>query len=543
MGQETNIDSTRVPEEKTREHEAAVIKLKRAQNSLLNISKLPPELLGRIFHCNVTPEDDFDGLDEGSHNFLLVCHHWFQVASRTPEIWSFWGNSLKEWARWCRRSGNAPLDLVLVDSDDYNDYDDGDDSDSDSGRPYEAHIGDTFLCDALRNRAAQGTIRRVHLHAPYNYLESVIDLLTADRGEPRPNGIESIIFWNAPDSLDVSSFFAHSRFPKLQRLELDCSTISSWDHLTSQTSVLTILELNFGVPSPTPTTSQLLSVLSSNPALRTVRLFDRAVPNDGGVESPIRVQLHHLKELLLDGGLRHVIRLLDQLDHPGNMDGLCLTLRDSDAIDISQIVGPYVRNHLQRHDRPQNGSNLRVSGGCFGQWTGNEVGIRSPAPERGPIYRDVSVRVVLRGEPHRTLIERAALDLITYAPLEEADFFFAQNVPIVMEDIHTRLPNLRVLRFEAVLLRAAFPDPNLVESGEAFPSLEHLTLRHMVLDDGDWSPLVTFLACRVTSGNRLDTLEITCSICMCPEVMEGIRGMVREFEFREVKVWKFEVDD
>ena len=540
MGRETNIDSTRVPEEKTREHEAAVIKLKRAQNSLLNISKLPPELLGRIFHCNVTPEDDFDGLDERSHNFLLVCHHWFQVASRTPEIWSFGGNSLKEWARWCRRSGNAPLDLVLVDSDD---YDDGDDSDSDSGRPYEAHIGDTFLCDALRNRAAQGTIRRVHLHAPYNYLESVIDLLTADRGEPRPNGIESIIFWNAPDSLDVSSFFAHSRFPKLQRLELDCSTISSWDHLTSQTSVLTILELNFGVPSPTPTTSQLLSVLSSNPALRKVRLFDRAVPDDGGVESPIRVQLHHLKELLLDGGLRHVIRLLDQLDHPGNMDHLCLTLRDSDAIDISQIVGPYVRNHLQRRDRPQNGSNLRVSGGCTEPWECDTPGIRLSASERGQIHATVWVRVVLRGEPHRTLTERAALNLITYVPLEEAVFFLARHIPIIMEDIHTRFPNLRELYFQAVLLRVAFPDPNPVKSGEAFPSLEHLTLERVVVDDGDWSPLLTFLACRVTSGNRLDTLKIFSSTHICPKVMEAIRGLVRVFEFQEVEVEESEVED
>jgi len=46
-------------EEQTREHERAIIKLKRTRNSLLNISKLPPEVLGDIFRWNVVPCDDF----------------------------------------------------------------------------------------------------------------------------------------------------------------------------------------------------------------------------------------------------------------------------------------------------------------------------------------------------------------------------------------------------------------------------------------------------------------------------------------------------
>ena len=41
---------------------------------------------------------------------------------------------------------------------------------------------------------------------------------------------------------------------------------------------------------------------------------------------------------------------------------------------------------------------------------------------------------------------------------------------------------------------------------------------------------MTFLGCRVSSGNRLDTLTITDSPSMSPEVMEGIRGMVRELK-------------
>ena len=95
MDYETNIDSIRVLEEQIKGHERAIIKLKRTRNSLLNVSKLPPEVLGNIFQRNVTLDGSFK-LEEGSHNSLLVCHHWFEVASRTPELWSFWGNNLED---------------------------------------------------------------------------------------------------------------------------------------------------------------------------------------------------------------------------------------------------------------------------------------------------------------------------------------------------------------------------------------------------------------------------------------------------------------
>ena len=159
-------DSIHALEEQIREHEKAITQLKRARNSLLNVSKLPLEVLGKIFHWNVTFKGHFDGLDEGSHNFLLVCHHWFEVASGTPEVWSFWGNTPKDWARWCHRSGTAPLDLVL----------NGDDRD-------DSYL-DTTLCNILRDRATRYTIRRVHLKAKdLVLLSSIVAQLIANREE------------------------------------------------------------------------------------------------------------------------------------------------------------------------------------------------------------------------------------------------------------------------------------------------------------------------------------------------------------------------
>jgi len=71
------------------------------------------------------------------------------VASRTPELWSFWGNTQKDWTQWYHRAGLALVDLVL-----------------NVGR----HIGDydnwtvnNDLRDALKSCATEDTIRLVHL--------------------------------------------------------------------------------------------------------------------------------------------------------------------------------------------------------------------------------------------------------------------------------------------------------------------------------------------------------------------------------------------
>ena len=168
MDRKINIDSIRALEEQIREHERAAIKLKRARNSLRNVSKLPPELFGKIFCWNVIREGDFDELNDGSHNFLLVCHHWFEVASRTPELWCFWGNTLIDWARWCHCSETALLDLVL----------------GNHGHYKNDHLYGTTLPTVLQDRATRNTIRSVHLTARDSELvNSIIALLTPSSGE------------------------------------------------------------------------------------------------------------------------------------------------------------------------------------------------------------------------------------------------------------------------------------------------------------------------------------------------------------------------
>jgi len=226
---EINIESILTLDEQIKEYEATLKNLKRARNSLLNISKLPPEVLGNIFRWNVTLEGDFGGLVKRSHNFLLVCHHWFKVASSTPELWSFWGNTPGDWVRWCRHSGIAPLDLVLD-----VDYDE----EESLNRIALFH---NIVFDILRDRVTRDTIRRIHLKSTDSeLLNAVIFPLTTNSEELQPSSVESFILRNEGDGLvDISDLFTRHCYPRLQHLKLENCTASSWDLIAPRVTTLT----------------------------------------------------------------------------------------------------------------------------------------------------------------------------------------------------------------------------------------------------------------------------------------------------------------
>jgi hypothetical protein len=216
------------------------------------------------------------------------------------------------------------------------------------------------------------------------------------------------------------------------------------------------------------------------------------------------------------------------LEHPATLDRLAITLYNCTEADVPQIIGPYLRSHLQRRGRSPSGLGLSLS--CDRRIVfnvGEGGGNHSEAAQMDSVV-ELSVRRLGR-RPSKDSLGKMAMDLIAFVPPEDIVDFWGNNEPVDMGDIYTRLPNLKTLHLDMVHLPAVFPGQNFDEQGGIPSSVHTLTLERLTVGNNDWSSLTTFLARRASSGERLDMLKIVGSNHMCQEVRESIEGMVHEF--------------
>jgi hypothetical protein len=361
------------------------------------------------------------------------------------------------------------------------------------------------VAGALRDRASQDTVRRVHLKSDSGRLiSSIISSLTPECEGVQTNCVESLLLWTHNGAtVDLSNFFSRYRFPKLQRLQIYNCEISSWDGLRSKTGAITDLDLSFSDPTPTPTTAELLSIFTSNPLLQKIRLPERLIPKDDHDVSLPPVPLKHLKHLELTGYPHHVIGLLHRLDHPATLDRLSITFNKCMITDISQIIGPYLRNNLQHRRRFKGGLGIDFSkSNPVELRIGNAGGIHPEA-----VLLDNVVELIVPLDRDR--LEEAALELIMHTPLEKVVYYQARGRRPVPTNIYSRLPNLRTLDLRGAHLSDVFPDTISGKSEGVLPSLQNLILLELV-DNNDWDPLINFLGDRIDClGKRLKSLKIT----------------------------------
>ena len=522
MDREINLDSILALEKQIEEqcdegHEKTIIQLKRTRNSLLNVSTLlPPEILGSIFSWNVILDGAFGGLPCRSHNFLLVCHHWFEVASRTPELWSFWGNSARDWEHRYARCRTAPLDLVL-----------------EMGAP--PHQPSDQLLDALQDRAARDTIRRIHLcSAEAGLLEPVLSAIVTQGEGVRSSSVESFKFVNyGPPFVDISAFFSRYRLQKLRSLLLHGCRISSWDLLKSQTAALTTLRLIADELSPAPTLSQLLSILSSSPLLQDFALFHHQGSYIAGQDAlTIHVQLRYLEQLHLQAPFRLVFALLNRLELPDKMDTIILSLSQCSSIDLSQTLGPYLGDRIRRRGRiPGGGIGLLAEhdNSFFSLRVGYTRIGDDPANVVWFVWISASTSAKLEDEE----ADRLCFDLIAHIQQERVTRL-QTNLPILRrEELCVEMRNLIHLHLVEIDLFTWFV--GLVvrrphASQELLPGLDHIVITRPTVRDDDWSPLTDFLSHRAAVGNRISSLRLSDHPHMDEDVVGRIKRVVDVFE-------------
>ena len=519
MGPEINIDSILVLEKQIQEGTEDIIQLKRARNSLLNIStRVPPEILGHVFHWNIVPEGEFGGLRKGSYNFLLVCHHWFQVASGTPDLWTFWGNTLKQWSQRYQRSGTAPLDLALDASHRMRDA---------NTIPF-----DGPLRDALWDRTVSDSIRSAHLKGwDTDLLRSVLSSLTLDGEGTRSSSIESLILEHA--NLNISNFLACYHFPKLRNLRLFTrARIASWDLLKLQSTSLTTLSLEFGETPSSPTTSQLLSILTSYPNLQDLSLYETMIPPDVGNESTFRVLLRCLKKLHLVGDCCRVFRLLDRLDYPGALDHVNLELLDCAGEGILEFLAPYLQGHIRRDHRFHGKLGIRASSIPNPNFISFKVVGKFGASTIPPGYDhpSISVTAQLKDIVPRGTGEKLCVNLVAFTPQENVVGFTGGFSEQATRELITTMPNIENLYLLGSVISDAFLRPDPPSCKKLLPSLRSLCLGHFNLQNGDdWRPLINYLVHQTSDGQAVSLRLCGEPTPVPPEVVMEIEDLVKEF--------------
>ncbi|KAK0202652.1 hypothetical protein DFS33DRAFT_1341918 [Desarmillaria ectypa] len=276
------------------QHEEAVRELKSRRNALAPISKLPPEMLSRIFL--------FVSYPHGSYKSLLwinvshVSRHWRAIALGFPALWSSPPFTTPAWAHeMLRRSKMAPLnivaDLTYMTPKMLAAFDN---AMKQVDRSAELNLTGTktmekYLTDLTKRAPFLSKLCIVQVYTRYHEVEEKIVL---------------------PDN------FLDGQTPRLRHLDLNRCQVH-WDSdLMQNLTYLRIVE-----PGDfRPTISQLVDVLEQMPWLETLDL-DHALPIVSETTKTLPsashvISLPHLSSIRLTSNVLETANLLNHINFP-----------------------------------------------------------------------------------------------------------------------------------------------------------------------------------------------------------------------------------
>jgi len=311
-------------------------RLKRLRNSLNLSVCVAPEILGYIFWWCVSSGVGPRGrIARNTFNFLLVCRYWFNVATSTPSLWTFWGTSLRECVAFHRYSGAVPVYLNLIDASTNQDIREA------SG--------------VFQDLGVQRRIRHLHVHTPPKTLADILSFMSIPQPSPIRSQIRSLMLtvegsWipERPEELvpDITSFLNTHSFPELQTLRLRGCNLR-WECLILQTSKLTHLFVHAYDKSSKPTVLQLAALFASNSALEEINLSLEitSTPGDNLPESSSSVFLPRLRRLTVHGNVAGHAQLLNLLTFSNELEHVKIDLfLDGIVTDVAAALTPFLPN-------------------------------------------------------------------------------------------------------------------------------------------------------------------------------------------------------
>jgi hypothetical protein len=543
--------------------------LRTRRNSLSPISSIPPELLSAIFVFHA--QRMRLRLNPGNPNVLSwllvghVCHHWREVALRTPELWATpFLDCSKATDEMLARSKMAPLNLKI-------------------GWRYRMES----IQKALMHVERLQVVSLLFLDSDNAGCRCIMDFINklSSCSAPKLRSLALEVGEKQTPRVVIPISFPAPNLCNLQIKNCDLSWASAV--LTG----LTVLDIKKLSPEYLPTLDELISALRRMPALHTLALEDALPtlsPHTASLPHPPRamdVQLPHLKHLRLTATMLEVANVLTCIESTTSEVQLVCRASSGNPDQEWDLSLPIISRALQSRfkDTPdesrQAPRSMRLSShnGCICLRYSTVRNPSSWAREMSSMDLDLSVEcpVILDFKYLTNGMRRTILsDLRRIVPLGSIeamyfDFYFAcwdgfwadvlaHGGACNLAYMYLRGPELALEE----LLKSLRSRKDSVSRSVSGPSQEgpifSPVLSHLVLHDLEFYPsifhwmrpsdLLDVLIDRVNEGRGLDYLAITSTAGICARDVQLLREVVADvswdgFESKKGYLTRYNVEE